>query len=117
MTLEGVTVRAAGHTILEAVDLHLEPGSHTAIVGPSGAGKSTLAGLLLGWHRAAEGRVLVDGRPLDAAGLDQLRQQTAWVDPQVQLWNRSLFDNLRYGAPRMPRISTKRSKQRICTAS
>ncbi len=30
-----------------------------AIVGSSGAGKSSFVGLLLGWHRAAAGRVLV----------------------------------------------------------
>jgi ABC-type bacteriocin/lantibiotic exporter with double-glycine peptidase domain len=95
--LEGVTVRAAGHTILESIDLELQAGDHVAIVGPSGAGKSSLAGLLLGWHRAAEGTVLVDGEPLDGTRLERLRDETAWVDPQVQLWNRSFFDNLTYG--------------------
>jgi ATP-binding cassette subfamily B protein len=98
ITLERVAVRAAGHTILDEIDLYIEPGSQVAIVGPSGAGKSSLAGLLLGWHRAAEGRVLVNGEPLDGARLERLRSETAWVDPQVQLWNRSFFDNLRYGA-------------------
>jgi ATP-binding cassette subfamily B protein len=37
----------------------------------------------------------VDGQAID---VESLRPYTAWVDPQVQLWNRSLFDNLRYGA-------------------
>ena len=73
------------------------PGSHVAIVGPSGAGKSSLVGLLLGWHRAAAGRVLVDGEPLAAARLDRLRRETAWIDPEVRLWNRSLLENLLYG--------------------
>jgi ATP-binding cassette subfamily B protein len=68
-----------------------------AIVGASGAGKSTLVGLLLGWHRVARGAVLIDGEPLDAPRLDRLRDQTAWVDPTVQLWNRSLLHNLLYG--------------------
>lgn len=90
---EGVSVRAAGHTILEEIDLEIEPGAHVAIVGPSGAGKSTLVGLLLGWHRPAAGRVLVDGEALSA----ELRRETAWVDPAVQIWNRSLLENLRYG--------------------
>jgi ATP-binding cassette subfamily B protein len=95
--LDGVTVRAGGHTILEGLDLQIEAGSHVAVVGASGAGKSTLLGLLLGWHRAAAGCVLIDGEPLDAARLDRLRNETAWVDPAVQLWNASLIDNLLYG--------------------
>jgi len=97
VAFERVVVRAAGHTILENIELSIAAGSHVAIVGPSGAGKSTLVGLLLGWHRPAAGRVVVDGAPLDAAHLERLRQGTAWVDPAVQLWNRSLLDNLLYG--------------------
>jgi ATP-binding cassette subfamily B protein len=100
--MENVTVIAAGHAILQEVSLHLRPGVHVAVVGASGAGKSSLAGTLLGWHRAAEGRIVVDGQSLDARVLDELRQVTAWVDPGVYLWNRSLLDNLRYGADRPP---------------
>ena len=91
-------MRAAGHTILEAIDLAIEAGTHVAIVGPSGAGKSSFVGLLLGWHRPASGRILIDGEPLDGLRLERLRRETAWVDPAVQLWNRSLLENLRYGA-------------------
>jgi ATP-binding cassette subfamily B protein len=93
-----VSVEAGGHTILDAVDLAIEPGSHVAIVGPSGAGKSSFVGLLLGWHRPARGRVEVNGRALAGSWLRHVRQQTAWVDPNVQLWNRSFLDNLLYGA-------------------
>ena len=97
MVLDGVTVRAGGHAILEDLQLAIAAGSHVAIVGSSGAGKSTLLGLLLGWHRPAAGHLLVDGSPLDGARLDRLRDETAWVDPAVQLWNTSLLDNLLYG--------------------
>jgi ATP-binding cassette subfamily B protein len=97
VTFKGVTVRAAGHTILEDVRVQVAAGEQVAIVGASGAGKSSLVGLLLGWHRAAAGRVLIDGAPLDADRLDRLRAETAWVDPAVQLWNRSLAQNLVYG--------------------
>jgi ABC-type bacteriocin/lantibiotic exporter with double-glycine peptidase domain len=95
--MANVSVHAGGHTILEAVNLKIGPGDHVAIVGVSGAGKSSLLGLLLGWHRAAEGSVLVDGAVLEGVHLDQLRKGTAWIDPAVQLWNRSLFANLCYG--------------------
>ncbi len=96
--MEGVSVQAGGHTILTGIDLEIAAGSHVAIVGPSGAGKSSLLGLLLGWHRPATGSVRIDGLELDAPRLECLRRETAWVDPSVQLWNRSLFDNLTYGA-------------------
>ena len=89
--LEGVSVRVAGHTVLEGIDLRIEAGSHVAIVGHSGAGKSSLVGLLLGWHRPANGRILVDGEPLHGQHLERLRRETAWVDPAVQLWNLSLI--------------------------
>jgi ABC-type bacteriocin/lantibiotic exporter with double-glycine peptidase domain len=97
--LRDVTIRAAGHVILEGIDLDLAAGSHVAIVGTSGAGKSSLVGLLLGWHRPAAGQIRVDGQPLDAATLTRLRRETAWVDPAVRLWNRSFLANLRYGSP------------------
>jgi ABC-type bacteriocin/lantibiotic exporter with double-glycine peptidase domain len=97
--LANVNVLAAGHSILEEINLKIEPGDHVAIVGPSGAGKSSLLGLLLGWYRPVAGSVLVDGTVLEGAHLDQLRKHTAWIDPAVQLWNRSLFFNLCYGNP------------------
>ncbi|WP_437925746.1 ATP-binding cassette domain-containing protein [Sorangium sp. So ce291] len=99
IAFERVRIQAAGHVILDGVDLEIAAGSHVAIVGPSGAGKSSLVGVLLGWHRASEGSVLVDGRALDGERLRALREETAWVDPAVQIWNRSFLDNLRYGAP------------------
>lgn len=90
-------VVAAGHDILLNVDLSIAPGEHIAIVGPSGAGKSSLVGLLLGWHRLASGSLSVDGKPLSGNYLAALRRQTAWLDPAVQLWNRSFLENLTFG--------------------
>ncbi len=90
-----VEVEASGHKILEEIDLKIEAGTATAIVGPSGAGKSSFVGILLGWLKPSRGEVLVNGLPLD---YDALRKTIAWVDPAVQLWNRSLFENLTYGS-------------------
>ncbi|MEM9455854.1 MAG: ATP-binding cassette domain-containing protein [Myxococcota bacterium] len=103
--LDDVTVQVSGHVILEEIRMSLRAGEHVAVVGSSGAGKSSLAGVLLGWHRPAAGEIRVDGKRLDASSRPALRRVTAWVDPSVQLWNRSLEDNLRYGVSTEPRIS------------
>ncbi len=96
--LDNVTMRAAGHTILRNITTEIPAGSHVGIVGPSGAGKSSLVGLLLGWSRPAHGEVRIDGHPI-AQCLEDLRRYTAWVDPAVQLWNKSFLENVRYGSP------------------
>ena len=98
LRMRELVVRAGGQTILDRIDLRVEPGEHVAIVGPSGAGKSSLVGVLLGWHGVSSGTLEVDGAALDLARVEALRRETAWVDPAVQLWNDSLFENLRYGA-------------------
>ncbi|HEV8038510.1 MAG TPA: ATP-binding cassette domain-containing protein [Bryobacteraceae bacterium] len=102
---ENVSVIAAGHTVLEQINLKIAPGEHIAIVGPSGAGKSSLVGTLLGWYRPSAGRVLVDNAELDESRVEALRPHIAWVDPAVQLWNRPLIENLQYGLPAKARIS------------
>jgi ATP-binding cassette subfamily B protein len=91
-------VIAAGHTILQSVNLSIVPGEHVAIVGMSGAGKSSLLGVLLGWHRLASGRLLIDGKRVQARDIEAMRHETAWVDPAIQIWNRSLLDNLTYAS-------------------
>lgn len=94
---QDVTAVAGGRPLVSNVKLQIPRGQHVAVVGPSGAGKSSLVSILLGWLFVTEGRVLVDGRPLDAQRLAQLREETAWIDPGIQLWNATLLENLLYG--------------------
>ncbi|WP_444896038.1 ATP-binding cassette domain-containing protein [Microbulbifer sp. SSSA005] len=94
---ENVTVNTSGRTILDRVNLEINPGEQIAVVGASGAGKSSLAGLLLGWHKPASGRVMLNGRELKGELLHRFRLHCAWVDPAIQLWNSSLLENLSYG--------------------
>jgi ABC-type transport system involved in cytochrome bd biosynthesis fused ATPase/permease subunit len=95
--IENASIVVAGHAVLTDVSLHIRPGEHVGIVGTSGAGKSTLLGCLLGWYQPVNGVIRVDDQVLDTNNLGQLRHETAWIDPQVHLFGRSLFDNLRYG--------------------
>jgi ABC-type bacteriocin/lantibiotic exporter with double-glycine peptidase domain len=97
VSLNNVSVTLAGHTVLRDVNLKIPAGRHVAIVGSSGAGKSTLLGLLLGWHTASQGKVLMNGQAMSPECIEELRRCAVWIDPSVQIWNRSLVDNLRFG--------------------
>ena len=94
--LKQVSVAVADQVILKEIDLKIAAGEQIAVIGPSGAGKSTLATLLLGWQSPAAGQVFIDGMSLEGEYVELLRRETAWVDPAVQLWNRTLLFNLWY---------------------
>ncbi|MEM8767312.1 MAG: ATP-binding cassette domain-containing protein [Pseudomonadota bacterium] len=93
----GAAVHRGENALLEAIDLRLEAGERVAIVGTSGSGKSSFLGTLLGWNCIDAGELLVDGEVLHADAARKLREQTVLIDPELYLWNRSLYDNLAYG--------------------
>jgi len=74
-------------------------GATTAIVGPSGSGKSTLADLLMGLLTPSEGRILVDGVPLDGGRLDAWRDQIGYVAQEAFLFHESVRANLLWAKP------------------
>ena len=55
---------------LSRTDLDIDEGEFVSIVGPSGCGKSTLL-YIVGGFIAAEGEVLVDGKPISGPGIDR----------------------------------------------
>jgi putative spermidine/putrescine transport system ATP-binding protein len=65
LDVEDVTVRYGAATAVDGVTLSIEPGEVVALLGPSGCGKTTLLRVIAGFVRQVEGRVRVDGAPID----------------------------------------------------
>ncbi|SFD48503.1 iron complex transport system ATP-binding protein [Thiohalospira halophila DSM 15071] len=65
LTCHDLTVTIGGRTVVEGLELAVEPGQTWAILGPNGAGKTTLLHTLAGLRPATAGEVRVDGEPLD----------------------------------------------------
>jgi len=98
--LEHVTKRYAADAApaLSGVDLAIAPGESVALVGPSGGGKTTLVNLIPRFYVPTEGRVLLDGEPLDRIRLKDLRRQIALVSQEIVLFNDTVAANIAYGA-------------------
>lgn len=98
--LDDVSFRFADGTLaVDAVSFEARIGQVTALVGPAGAGKTTLAHLLCGYLMPSSGSVLLDGRPLEEFQREALRQQIGFVFQETALFDDSIADNLRLGAP------------------
>jgi len=76
-------------TILDHVDLAIDPGEFVAVLGPSGSGKSTLLALMAGLDRPTSGEIRIDGTPIQAMSEDGLallrRKKIGFVFQSFQL--------------------------------
>jgi ATP-binding cassette, subfamily B, bacterial MsbA len=83
--------------VIQQVNLRISAGERLAVVGPNGGGKSTLINLLCRFYDPQQGDVLVGGVSLRNVSLRDLRNRIAIVTQQTELFNETVFHNIRYG--------------------
>jgi ATP-binding cassette, subfamily B, bacterial len=81
---------------LDRLDLRIGRGEQVGLVGRTGAGKSTLAGILLGVLQPEDGRVLIDGTPLEEFRPDEWHRRVGWVPQDPRLLTGTVADNIRF---------------------
>ncbi len=84
---------------LDDVGFRLAAGETMVLVGPSGAGKSTVIEILLGFVRPDEGRVLINGAPIESIVPAALSRLAAWIGQRPVLFAGSMAENIRFARP------------------
>ena len=85
--------------VLDDFSLNITPGERIGLVGRSGSGKSTVLALLQRLFDVQEGQVLIDGQPVGELTQASLTSAISVVSQDVQLFQRSVMENIRYGRP------------------
>ncbi|WP_329166020.1 ABC transporter ATP-binding protein [Streptomyces sp. NBC_01267] len=93
---DGVSVAYGGNTVLDSLDLTVEPGEVMALLGPSGSGKTTALRAVAGFVQPAAGRVFIGGR--DVTALPPHRRGIGMVVQQYALFpHMRVEDNVAFG--------------------
>jgi len=101
-----------GNPVLEDINLRIGFGETLAIVGPNGCGKSTLVNLILRFADPESGEVRLDGVPLPAARIRDVRAQIGLVTQEPLLFDDTVYANIRYGSPQATREEVLQAAQR-----
>lgn len=80
---------------LSDVSFTIPKGKKVALVGASGSGKSTIAKLMLKYYEPEEGEITIDGVDIKDYKNDSLRRVISYVPQNIELFSKSIFDNIR----------------------
>lgn len=85
--------------VLNSVDFTIAKGSRVGIIGSTGSGKSTVLDLLMGLLDPTNGRILVDGKPINAEHRRAWQRTIAHVPQSIFLVDASITENIAFGIP------------------
>lgn len=88
-----------GEPVLRDVNLNVAAGKVCALVGPSGGGKTTMFNLIERFYEPQRGTIEINKTDIKKFTLQSLRNNIAEVSQDVFLFNGTIEDNIKYGAP------------------
>jgi ATP-binding cassette, subfamily B, bacterial MsbA len=97
--------------ILREISFEARAGEVIAIVGSSGAGKTTLVNLLPRFYPVTSGTLRIDGVNVRDVTLRSLREQMAIVTQETILFNDTVWNNICYGRPGLPKERVEAAAQ------
>lgn len=104
VTMEGVTFCYDGdRRVIDGVSLSIPEGTSCAIVGPSGSGKTTIVNLMARFWDVDEGSVRLGGQDVREGTAASLLEKVSMVFQNVYLFNDTVENNIKFGAPNATR--------------
>ncbi|KAG5180509.1 ABC transporter type 1, transmembrane domain-containing protein [Tribonema minus] len=83
--------------VLHGVNLVVRPGQVLALVGPSGGGKSSCVSLIENFYHPDQGRLLLDGTPVQDLDHRWYHRVVSLVGQEPVLYGRTIEQNILYG--------------------
>ena len=102
-----------GHPVVEDLSFSIGRGETVGLIGANGAGKSTIMKLLLGLV-TGEGKITVDGLPMEKRNLPAIRQKIGFVlqDSDNQMFMPTVYEDMIFG-PRNYGLSKEETERRV----
>ncbi|MEC7924713.1 MAG: ABC transporter ATP-binding protein [Actinomycetota bacterium] len=97
LSIQGLQVHHDDHLILDGIDFEVVAGEIVAIVGPTGVGKSTIADLVAGLQEPTNGRILIDGVPLNSLNAEARKKCIAVAFQESFLFADTIRENIALG--------------------
>ncbi len=82
---------------LSGISFTAAPGETIGIIGGTGCGKSTLVNLIPRFYDITEGKILVDGNPVQDYPFAQLRSKVGMVPQRAVLFKGTIRENMKWG--------------------
>ena len=102
-----------GRPVVEDLSFSIGKGETVGLIGANGAGKSTIMKLLLGLV-TGEGKITVDGLPMEKRNLPAIRQKIGFVlqDSDNQMFMPTVYEDMIFG-PRNYGLSKEETERRV----
>src|ERR1700680_4462116 len=117
IAIKGLHKSFGDQTVLNGIDLTVQPGENLAVLGRSGTGKSVLLKLIIGLQQPDSGSICIQGQEITGLSMDQLneiRKKIGFLFQQAALYDSlTVEENVGFPLRRHTQMSDAERGERV----